>query len=74
VTLSNLPLSATNRVHIVRTQTGRHSILKYFQNEKCIAFGPGKNMFESTKIIAENQYKKAKVMYMSKTSTARNKG
>ena len=32
-----------------------------FQNEKCVAFGPGKDMFESTKIIGENQFKAAKV-------------
>ena len=29
--------------------------------QKCIAKGPGKDMFESCKIIAEKQYEKAKV-------------
>ncbi len=33
------------------------------QAEKCIASGPGKDMFESTYIIADNQYKKAKVRH-----------
>ena len=28
--------------------------------ENCIAFGPGKDMFESTQIIGEKQYTKAK--------------
>lgn len=31
------------------------------QNELCVSPGPGKDMFDSTKIIATNQYKKAKV-------------
>lgn len=29
------------------------------RNEKCIAFGPGKDMFESTKIIGERQFRAA---------------
>ncbi|XP_054715880.1 uncharacterized protein LOC129225311 [Uloborus diversus] len=29
------------------------------QNEKCIAFGPGKDMFDSTRIIGLKQYEKA---------------
>ena len=29
------------------------------KNELCVASGPGKNMFESTKIIAERQFKKS---------------
>lgn len=29
----------------------------------CIASGPGKNMFDSTKIIAERLYKKAMVYF-----------
>ncbi|XP_069125052.1 uncharacterized protein [Argopecten irradians] len=33
------------------------------RNEMCVAFGPGKDMFESTKIIGENQYKKALDLY-----------
>ncbi|XP_054157327.1 putative neutral ceramidase C [Oppia nitens] len=32
---------------------------------KCIASGPGKDMFESTQIIGEQQYKKAKELYDS---------
>jgi len=31
--------------------------------QKCIASGPGNNMFESTSIIAHNQYRKAKELY-----------
>lgn len=31
----------------------------------CIAFGPGEDMFESTRIIGENMYKKAKELYSS---------
>ncbi|XP_064644788.1 uncharacterized protein LOC135498445 [Lineus longissimus] len=33
------------------------------KSEKCIATGPGKDMFESTKIIGENQYNKAKALF-----------
>lgn len=33
--------------------------------QNCVASGPGKDMFESTKIIGENQYKKAKELYES---------
>lgn len=39
------------------------SILLIFQSEFCIAFGPGKDMFESTKIIADRQYRKAKELF-----------
>lgn len=35
------------------------------QNLKCIAFGPGKDMFESTKIIGEKQYHKALNLFES---------
>lgn len=35
------------------------------QNEKCIAFGPGKDMFESTKIIGANQFHKAEELFDS---------
>ncbi|KAH3872488.1 hypothetical protein DPMN_035704 [Dreissena polymorpha] len=38
------------------------------RNEMCIAFGPGKDMFESTRIIATNQYKKAKELFDSATT------
>ncbi|TRZ01070.1 hypothetical protein DNTS_005954 [Danionella cerebrum] len=31
----------------------------------CIAFGPGEDMFESTRIIGENMFKKAKELYTS---------
>nr|XP_055031802.1 neutral ceramidase [Misgurnus anguillicaudatus]XP_055031803.1 neutral ceramidase [Misgurnus anguillicaudatus] len=31
----------------------------------CIAFGPGEDMFESTRLIGENIYKKAKELYSS---------
>eukprot|EP00117_Sycon_ciliatum_P000562 scpid53224/ scgid6579/ Neutral ceramidase B; Acylsphingosine deacylase 2B; N-acylsphingosine amidohydrolase 2B len=33
------------------------------KNEKCIAFGPGKDMMDSTRIIATLQYEKAKELY-----------
>ena len=33
----------------------------FVQNEKCIAFGPGKDMFDSTRIIGEKQYTLGKV-------------
>jgi len=33
------------------------------RNEKCIAFGPGRDMFESTQIIAYKQYQKAKQLF-----------
>ncbi|XP_054155044.1 uncharacterized protein LOC128953578 [Oppia nitens] len=35
------------------------------KNEKCVAFGPGKDMFESTSIIANKQYLKAKELFNS---------
>ena len=35
----------------------------WFQNEDCIASGPGKDMFDSTRIIAEKQYNKGKVHF-----------
>lgn len=33
------------------------------RSESCVAFGPGKDMFESTKIIGERQYQKAKQLF-----------
>lgn len=36
------------------------------RNEKCIAFGPGKDMFESTKIIGDNQFQFAKKLLSQK--------
>ena len=33
------------------------------KNEKCIASGPGKDMFESTQIIGERQFEKARELY-----------
>jgi neutral ceramidase len=36
-------------------------------NSNCIAFGPGKDMFESTKIIGERQFLKAKELFESAT-------
>ena len=36
----------------------------WFQNEDCIASGPGKDMFDSTRIIAEKQYNKGKVHFI----------
>ncbi|XP_061167886.1 uncharacterized protein LOC133176834 [Saccostrea echinata] len=33
------------------------------RNELCVSPGPGKDMFDSTRIIASNQYKKAKILY-----------
>ncbi|GFX42478.1 neutral ceramidase 2 [Trichonephila clavipes] len=38
------------------------------QNEKCIAFGPGKDMFESTEIIARKQFEKAVELFESANS------
>jgi len=35
------------------------------KNELCVASGPGKDMFESTQIIGEQQFKKAKELYES---------
>ncbi|RWS16014.1 neutral ceramidase-like protein [Dinothrombium tinctorium] len=39
----------------------------FLQNEKCIAFGPGSDMFESTRIIGNRQYKKAKELFDTAT-------
>lgn len=33
----------------------------FLQNEMCVAFGPGKDMFDSTRIIGEKQYSLGKV-------------
>lgn len=38
------------------------------RNEKCIASGPGKDMFESTKIIAYKQYIKARQLFNDESS------
>ncbi|KAG8199020.1 hypothetical protein JTE90_001815 [Oedothorax gibbosus] len=38
------------------------------QNLKCIAFGPGKDMFESTKIIGQKQYEKALELFETANS------
>lgn len=46
----------------VTTPTDCYSLS--LQNEKCIAFGPGKDMFESTAIIAKKQYSKAKELFV----------
>ncbi|CAG2122162.1 unnamed protein product, partial [Medioppia subpectinata] len=35
------------------------------RNENCVAFGPGNDMFESTKIIGFRQYSKAKELFKS---------
>lgn len=40
-----------------------------FKTEKCIASGPGKDMFESTLIIGTKQYEKAKELYASANIT-----
>lgn len=37
------------------------------RSQLCIAFGPGKDMFDSTRIIGEKQYVKAKDLYDSAT-------
>lgn len=37
------------------------------KSQYCVASGPGKDMFESTKIIGENQFVKAKELYLSAT-------
>ena len=34
-----------------------------FQSQKCVASGPGSDMFESTKIIGEKQYQMAMKLY-----------
>lgn len=41
------------------------------RNEKCIASGPGKDMFESTKIIAYKQYYKARQLFLDTEKTAK---
>lgn len=41
--------------------------LFFNQNEKCRASGPGRDMFESTKIIGEKQYEKANRLFQSAT-------
>ena len=45
---------------------GVNMLLLFFflQNEKCIAFGPGNDMFESTKIIATKQFEMGKVRFI----------
>lgn len=37
------------------------------RNEKCVAFGPGKDMFDSTRIIGENQFNKALQLFNEAT-------
>ncbi|CAG2115002.1 unnamed protein product [Medioppia subpectinata] len=39
------------------------------KNEKCVAFGPGKDMFDSTQIIARKQYQKAKELFEGNSQT-----
>ena len=34
----------------------------YLQNEQCIAFGPGVDMMDSTRIIGERQFEAGKVL------------
>lgn len=41
------------------------SCLPPLQNELCIAAGPGKDMFDSTMIIAQKQYEAGRVGYRS---------
>ena len=36
-------------------------VFRFVQNEMCVAFGPGKDMFDSTRIIGEKQYSLGKV-------------
>lgn len=38
------------------------------RNELCVAFGPGKDMFESTKIIGQKQYDLAKILLQNATT------
>ena len=45
-----------------------HAHYCFVQNEKCIAFGPGKDMFDSTRIIGEKQYTLGKVTRAYSTS------
>ena len=35
----------------------------------CVAFGPGEDIFESTKIIAERQYKVSKALFDDEEGT-----
>lgn len=44
------------------------------RNEKCIAFGPGKDMFESTKIIAYKQYFKARQLFLNSSGQQQVRG
>lgn len=44
------------------------------KNEKCIAFGPGKDMFESTKIIGYKQFNKAMELFKNESLQTRIKG
>lgn len=37
------------------------------RNEMCIASGPGRDMFESTKIIAYHQYKKSRQLFLNES-------
>ena len=42
-----------------------HDVHTLFQNELCVAAGPGVDMFDSTRIIGEKQFTKGKVITCS---------
>lgn len=46
---------------MIRVCNGKYSDHFFLQNELCVAFGPGKDMFDSTRIIGEKQYSLGKV-------------
>lgn len=51
---------ANNQANITHMMPNQHH---QRDNDKCIAFGPGSDMFESTKIIGEKQFAKARELF-----------
>ncbi|GFS48461.1 neutral ceramidase B, partial [Nephila pilipes] len=70
--MNNMKIDKNNiaKAMYIQKFTSRKSIITIQddQNEKCIAFGPGKDMFESTEIIARKQYEKAMELFESANS------
>uniref|UniRef100_A0A671RJL9 Neutral ceramidase n=1 Tax=Sinocyclocheilus anshuiensis TaxID=1608454 RepID=A0A671RJL9_9TELE len=67
---SNLGDSSPNILGPVCVNTGEkcdylNSSCPIGGKKECLAFGPGEDMFESTRMIGENMYKKAKELYSS---------
>ncbi|XP_016145532.1 neutral ceramidase [Sinocyclocheilus grahami] len=65
---SNLGDSSPNILGPVCVNTGEkcdylNSSCPIGGKKECLAFGPGEDMFESTRMIGENMYKKAKELY-----------